>query len=833
MEHELPQVAHLADIVASVIILMAIAALTNVMSKRLTKLPLSVALVMMGIGLTLLVNLIPGASGYLHFQLTPDMVLFIFLPTLIFESALNLDARQLYRNIWPILTLAIPGLLLSTFIIGSIIWALSDFEFFLCLLLGAILSATDPVAVIALFKQLGVPERLTVLVEGESLFNDATSLVLATLLLSIFLQGEFTPQVLGSGLLDFIVVFVGGSLVGWMAAVIIGLLLGKIESDTSIEITFTTILAYISFIIAEHVFHVSGIMAVVAAGLTIGSWGRSKVSPSTATFMHHFWEYLAYLANAMIFLLVGFQVDLGMLWSSIDLIGFAILAMLISRAIVIFGLIPLIGKLPNAESVSMPFKMVMYWGGLRGAIALAIVLSMPEFAERDALIAIVMGCVLFTLFVQGLSIEMVVKRLGVDKPTIFEQIMRLDGALAASSNGVKIVNMLCERNMFPESIAQKLVDDCQAELKQNETDINKLEDEISEQETLNILMTQCLAREKARYYELFSKGLISESSFNELDHTISVNLDDVKHHAKMPDFETKQSATQQINKLLIKFLLRFPGANNIVDVMQKNHVVGDYNVAWGRSRAYKSVLKGLEQLPAIERTDDKMVTQVREFYEKQLEDIENQILEVEEEYPEFVETVQNQLGEKLLLIAKHESVERNAEFGLIPEGVAAQILKEQSDRIRELNNIDLSASLEIGVEELLKQVPVFSGLSSTEFDVIAAKLKHLTVPRNTVIIKEGASGDSMFLLARGIARVYNTKEDEQHWLANLHAGDFVGEAALLLSEPRNASVESVTPCTLYELNRADLDVICQQQSAIAEAVTSVHQERQAANVEQS
>ena len=250
------------------------------------------------------------------------------------------------------------------------------------LLLGAILSATDPVAVIAIFKQLGVPERLTVLVEGESLFNDATSLVLATLLIGILSAGTFSGDVVFSGIGEFFVVFLGGELVGWLLAVAAGYLLGVTESDPAIEITLSTILAYFSFIIAEHVFHVSGIMAVVAAGIMMGSWGKTKISPSTEEFMEHFWEYLAYLANVLIFLMVGMQVDLVALWSSIDLIVLAFVAMLISRAVVVFGVVPLLGKFPGAEAIGMPYRMVMYWGGLRGAIALAIVLSLPAFEYK-------------------------------------------------------------------------------------------------------------------------------------------------------------------------------------------------------------------------------------------------------------------------------------------------------------------------------------------------------------------------------------------------------------------------------------------------------------------
>ncbi len=360
----------IADLVTGIMMLLLVAAITTLMSKRVDKLPLTILLVFVGIAIAAAGESVPILASLGSFHLTPELVLFVFIPTLIFESAFNLDVRQLTRNILAILVLAVPGLLISTAIIGLIFYGFTEFSFMVALLLGAILSATDPVAVISIFKQLGVPERLTILVEGESLFNDATSLVLATLLIGILTVGTFTQATLITGVGDFFVVFLGGVVVGLVLAYIVGQTLGAIESDAAIEITLTTILAYLAFIVAEHVFHVSGIMAVVAAGLTIGSWGKSKISPSTSEFMEHFWEYLAYVANALIFLMVGLQIDLGILWQSVDLIALVFFAMLISRAVVVFGVVPLLGKLPRADPIGLPFQSVMYWGGLRGAIAL-------------------------------------------------------------------------------------------------------------------------------------------------------------------------------------------------------------------------------------------------------------------------------------------------------------------------------------------------------------------------------------------------------------------------------------------------------------------------------
>ncbi len=187
----------IADLVTGIVLLLFIAAATTMAGKRFNKLPLTILLVFVGIAVSAVGHNVPGLDLLGEFHLTPELVLFVFIPTLIFESAFNLDARQVSRNIWPILTLAIPGLLISTGIIGFIFSVFTEFDLMVSLLLGAILSATDPVAVIAIFKQLGVPERLTILVEGESLFNDATSLVLATILIGLLASGSIFGQCSG------------------------------------------------------------------------------------------------------------------------------------------------------------------------------------------------------------------------------------------------------------------------------------------------------------------------------------------------------------------------------------------------------------------------------------------------------------------------------------------------------------------------------------------------------------------------------------------------------------------------------------------------------------
>ena len=815
----------IVDLVTGIVLLLLLAAVTTMASKRVDKLPLTILLVFVGIAISAFGQNVPGLSILSNFHLTPELVLFVFIPTLIFESAFNLDARDVGRNILPILTLAIPGLLISTAIIGLIFSAFTEFDLLVALLLGAILSATDPVAVISIFKQLGVPERLTVLVEGESLFNDATSLVLAGILAGLVAAGAFTPGVLIDGVGEFIVVFAGGVAVGWILALMAGYTLGVVESDPTIEITLTTILAYFAFIIAEHVFHVSGIMAVVAAGLILASWGKSKISPSISEFMEHFWEYLAFIANTLIFLMVGLQIDLVVLWDSIDLIALVVVAMLISRAIVVFGVVPILGKLPGSEPIGMPFRAVMYWGGLRGAIALAIVLSLPPFEYKDTLISIVMGAVLFTLVVQGLSIEKLVKMLGLDALSLSDSLAKLEGDRNARENGIARLDNLVSGGLFSQRIADNIREKCERNLKELNEEIHTLNESMTKQEMSKVLAIRCLAREKSRIYELFRRGLINEWAFRELDHTVTVQLDEARHVGLMPTGRVETSIGKAVGILLVKVLDVVPGFGRVVERLYTSRVIRDYDVAWGRYRSANSVLRTIGNIAEEGDIDTATTEEIKQVYEDVLETSKNHIDEVADQYPEFVETMQEQLGQRLLLVAEHDAVEHAAELGMLQEGIAHKIMKDQAERLRQLKQDNMSACFEIEVTEILRKVPMFKGLDPSDFDLVSSFFRAKTVPRGVAIIRQGDQGDSMFLIARGIANLLVQDGKDINQVATLYAGDFFGEAALLHRTPRNATAMAATPCSLYELSRKDLDRIGDLHPKILYAIEEVDRER--------
>jgi CPA1 family monovalent cation:H+ antiporter len=305
------------------------------------------------------------------------------------------------------------------------------------LVFGALIAATDPVSVVAIFRRIGAPKRLEVMLEGESLFNDGTAIVLFGIALGALGTGDFSVV---QGTIDFVIIAGGGILVGLVLGVIAIPLLARID-DHLVETTLTTVLAFGSYIVAEQL-HVSGVLAVVIAGLIAGNIGRREMSPTTRIAVLNFWEYVAFLANSVIFLVIGLGVDLPGLLADWQPILWAIVAVLVSRAVGIYGLARLGRPIPSN------WRHVMWWGGLRGAIALALALSVPLSMgeERSTLLHMAFGVVLFTLLVQGLSMEGLVKRLGLvtqsEEQSDYE--IRRARALAARSGHEHMQRMYTE-----------------------------------------------------------------------------------------------------------------------------------------------------------------------------------------------------------------------------------------------------------------------------------------------------------------------------------------------------------------------------------------------------
>ena len=498
-------------VITVVIGLLLIAALVGIVTNRL-RLPYTVGLVLIGLALSL--------RGQEQINIPPAIFLGLLVPPLIFEAAFHIKFKDLSKDIVTILALAIPGVLITTFLVGGVVAWGTGFPIAVALVFGALVAATDPVAVVALFRTLGVPKRLQVLLEGESLFNDGTAIVIFNLMVVIAVSGSFD---LINSLFDFIIVAGGGLTVGFLLGVLISRAIGFID-DPRIETTLTTVLAFGSYIIAEQ-FHVSGVLAVVAAGLVSGNLGPRSMSPTTRILVFNFWDIAAYLANSVVFLLIGLQINLIVLVAEWQVILWAIGAILVARAVGVYGL------LGFRKDITFRYKNVLYWGGLRGAISLALALSLPASlgAARDQIQAMAFGAVLFTLLVQGLTMKPLINKMNlIQRSESQEEYERRHARAVMAKSSFDRLETMHEEGLLSSHLWERL----SRPLKQHAKALSDaVEDALRadsslEMQEMDSAFRDILQTQRSALNALLRDGIISEETFSQLAGEVDTALTD-------------------------------------------------------------------------------------------------------------------------------------------------------------------------------------------------------------------------------------------------------------------------------------------------------------------
>jgi CPA1 family monovalent cation:H+ antiporter len=384
-------------------LLLFVASLVAMITRRL-KLPYSAGLVAAGLALALL------PYGFVM-PLTPELVFTVFLPPLIFEAAIQIPWAPFRRELPLLFVLVTVGVLLAAGIAAAGMHYIIGWSWLAASFFGILVAATDPVSVIAMFRDVKVEPRLHLLVEAESLLNDGVAAVGFAVLMMIAGGGEASLPAIGSKLL---LTVVGGIAAGGLVTLPLLLIAGRTK-DRLVEITLTTLAAWGAFLLAEH-FHVSGVLAALTAGLLVGNVGwMGSISDSGRPAVLHFWEYAAFLANSIIFILIGGAEASVPLPTVLEAAAVGALLSLIGRAAAVYPVAALFRR--SALRVSAPYQHILWWGGLRGALALALALALPaNLAERNEIIAVAFAVVAFSVFVQGLTMAPLLARLGLVRP---------------------------------------------------------------------------------------------------------------------------------------------------------------------------------------------------------------------------------------------------------------------------------------------------------------------------------------------------------------------------------------------------------------------------------
>ena len=434
------EVTNVPDILLAMAVMLVVVSAVQPLARRLLvsdAVLLALVGMLIGAGATFLLSRHLGgslnemAATFAHFPVNSQVFLYVFLPALVFHGALSLDVRRLARDIAPVLLLAVVAVVATTAAVGFALQPIAGQKLTVCLLLGAIVATTHPSAVIGVFRAIGADARLTRLVEGESLLNDAAAIVLFTLLLDAVIHHRGTPDPGLAGLI-FAASLLGGAAVGHALARLALLVMPLLSGSRAAEVTLTLALPYLSYIVCDEFLGFSGVVSAAAAGLTVSAIGPSVLRPQSWSFLADVWAQTAFLASSLVFVLASMLVPrlmLGIRPWDIMLVGVVELAALAARAVVLFLVMPLLRITRLTQRVPGRFKVTILWGGLRGSITLAMALAVTEnrrvTADVQEFIAILAtGFVLFTLLVNGTTLRLLVRWLGLDRLSPIDQALR-------------------------------------------------------------------------------------------------------------------------------------------------------------------------------------------------------------------------------------------------------------------------------------------------------------------------------------------------------------------------------------------------------------------------
>jgi len=686
------------DVYLSVFTLMLFSLGINIISLK-TRIPYTVLLVIAG---SLLVPLskVEMFSFITSFQLTPELLFFVFLPILIFESAYNIKIRNIQENKYSICILAIIGLLISTFFIGYVsFWIFQllglEIPLLVTLLFGAIISATDPVAVLALFKEYGAPHRLTLIFEGESLFNDGTAFALFLVFLEIMLHGYHGYSTVLEGVFSFSTMIVGGILFGLFMGLLFSKLIEWVKGHEHLEITLTLLVAHFTFLLTEliseklviygHAIHFSSIIATMVSSIVMGNFGRFKMSVGVEEYMEKFWGYFAFISNSFVFILMG------LLFTSLTIslniailpIFIMILVVAIARAVSVYLSVGIANyQVKSEENIPLNWQHLLSWGSLRGSIAVIMVLLIPdditlpawhyEFSIKEFIVAITIGSIYFTLLVKATTMGKVVHWLKIDVLLPHEQMSYFKSkALIFQTINVRI-KTLFEHHDINEEQYNALT-----------SEYNKLHKQVCKQckDTTdnsrhvveNMLRIYTLAIQKTELKELFRRDEINESIYKKNLSILETQTERVEQDVpKLKSLNTYlNSRIGQFNSFLRRILFLPEKSNDSQELYLY------YRTQYKLIKKAIDELDSLENSPLIEIFDEPQAIQnVKNIYQylknKTVQQMKNEI----HSNKDLLDDLNEQSAKSLLAMTKKDTLEELHKHEIISSKLYVLLKKE-------------------------------------------------------------------------------------------------------------------------------------------------------------
>lgn len=741
-------------------------------------------------------------------NIDPHLILYLFLPTLIFEAAYALHIHTFKKSLGNALILAIPGIVVAIIItalfvmmINSLGWGLGSWNWMFALLFGAIISATDPVAVVAILKEVGASKKLSTITESESMLNDGTAIVIfMTIFASII--GSATG---GNAFLEFLRVAIGGIVVGGVVGWLIIGWIKRVFNDALIEITVVIGAAYLTFFLAENIFHVSGVIAVVTFGISMAGPGKTRVSPGVTHFLHEFWELAAFIANTLIFIIVGVVIAQQVNYTLNDLVVLLIVyvGIHVARLGAIYFFYPLMKKI--GYGISFKDSIVLWWGGLRGAVglALALIVAIEEKIPADVrsqVLSLTAGIVILTSLINATTVKWLIDKLGLSKIGEIKAGLMQQSMQQIRLSGEKEIEKLKENRFMAdanwEKVGEFLIDKSEIE---EEPKSFKIADAVAE------TRKRLLQKEKESYWRQFSVGMLSSDGVQLLSDQIDSLMD---LGGKVP-----LSAREDIEMLwhtpkTTAKLQTIPLIGNFWKRRFFNRLAISYDCARAFVTAQEEGLKSLSSLIigfSLGDSDTNKETELLSSIEDELN--ENRITgltflrNLKETYPDICKAIETHLASRSLLNQQQDMVERLRKQGRLEPDEVERIEATIHSGMKKLQDSLPSIDFAFEAMSVLVNTPGFDKLSKTDLHAIIRMSQGKVYPAESRIYKEGSAFDGIYIVLNGSARVL--KGDRLVGIRE--TTDSIGAYEFLSGGLRRHTVIAETPLSVLKINHNVID----------------------------
>jgi monovalent cation:H+ antiporter, CPA1 family len=740
----------------------------------------------------------PAAAAILDLPIRSNVFIYVLLPTLLFQVALGLNVRRMLDDWVPIVLMAILAVIVATFVIGFALLPFTNIPLVACLMLGAIVATTDPSAVVSIFRNTSAPLRLSRIVEGESLLNDAAAIALYGFFLTFVMWGVPNPTFYDA-LVQFPALIVGGIAFGWLTGYLGSLVMARLDGRPTAQLSISVALAYLTYIIGDQIVGVSGVIATVVSGLTLNWLAPGRLSPGSWTYLREVWDSLSHWATSFIFVLAAILVPRLMAdarLTDVMLIGVVIVAAFVARGFMLFGLLPLLSWMKVSPRVELPYRLIIMWGGLRGAVTLALALAVTESARVPAQIQrevgiVATGFVLFTLLVQGTTLRWLIGKLKLDRLSPLDQALSNQVVAVALQNVREDMSKTTQRHELDKEVVRSEAKAFAARL---DTALERTEaaEETGDRDRVTLGLVALAGRERDMILESFREQLLSarlvEHMLSDVDRVIESTR--AAGRTGYRDAGRKSLGRVPRYKLAIR-LHNWFGLSGLLTNMTADR----FEILLNQRLILSDLHDYIDS--KIKRIHGKRVAEIlHEALKRREEETRKALNGLQLQYPSYAADMERRFIRRTALRLEEQEYQVFFSDRLIGREVHAKLVHGIQEERRRL---DLRPRLDLAMEktEFTRRFPIFGEMDDVQREQLVRALKTRYAEPGEVLMRRGDVARNVYFIASGAVEVEIASQRYR-----LGRGEIFGELALLTRRPRRGHITAITHCTLLYLDEA-------------------------------